>query len=231
LAQQQQQKNMAQLQMQQQQPLMHSPPFQPNVPAHGFPQPQPPQGPSPQAPMSKGPQQPSAPVVTQGLGSPVPFNNHVRTNSSGSPHMGMIPATPMEGAGLGVNHAAEHGKLSPMKEGGTTTLGPLTVEQLIHNDKKQVLWFSAPPLDVIPVPKPHHSVEYLAKKQKLSKDRSFQSNRTTTSVVLATTANDRAALELEQMASLAENALPVVLQGLDALKEQLSADVKVIQSN
>lgn len=220
---------MAQLQMQQQQPLMHSPPFQPNAPPHGFPQPPPPQGPSPQAPMSKGPPMPPAPVVAQGLGSPVPFNNHVRSNSSGSPHVGMIPATPMEGAGMGlsgVNHAAEHGKLSPMKEGGTTSLGPLTVEQLVHNDKKQVLWFSAPPLDVIPIPKPHHSVEYLAKKQKLSKG-SSPSKRTTTSVVLATRTQDT--LE-EQMASL-ENALPVVLQGLDALKEQLSADVKVIQSN
>ncbi|KAF9399399.1 hypothetical protein BGZ94_005738 [Podila epigama] len=120
----------------------------------------------------------------------------------------------------------------------------MTVEQFTHNEKKQVLWFSAPPLDVVPVTKPHHSVEYLAKKQKLTHDARKtggndnsstaskpRSESTSVEKVDGGRQSGNEALNLEQMKAFAENALPVVLHGLDALKDQLNADIKVIQSN
>ncbi|KAI8602875.1 hypothetical protein EDD21DRAFT_370595 [Dissophora ornata] len=205
---QQQQKNMVQLQMQQQQPQHHqhlqqqqqqqpgmqSPPFQQQAPVsvsspQQFQKPLPQQQhqtpiPSQQQIPQQQQQQPQQQQQQQPqLGSPVPFNSHVRTNSVGSPHVagvggvaapGVALGTPLEGSGLGLSglnvnvNVADHGRLSPaQKEGAPTVLPPKAIELFAHNDKGHVLWFAGPPLDVVPLPKPHHSVEYLAKKQKL----------------------------------------------------------------
>lgn len=82
-------------------------------------------------------------------------------------------STPMEGTGLALANlsvnvnTADHGRISPaLKDGASALLSPKTAELFARNDKG-VLWFAGPPLDIVPLPKPHHSVEYLAKRQKL----------------------------------------------------------------
>lgn len=153
-------------------------------------------------------------------------------------------STPMEGAGLGlVNlnvNTAEHGRISPALKDGTV-LPPKAVELFARNDKG-VLWFAGPPLDVVPLPKPHHSVEYLAKRQKLQNGKARgasdsngssraneakSSNQVANGIHVPATATATAAVPDLNM----DEVLPIVVHGLEALKEQLNRDVQVIQSN
>ncbi|KAF9993526.1 hypothetical protein BGZ80_008116 [Entomortierella chlamydospora] len=148
--------------------------------------------------------------------------------------------TPLEGAGLGLTgmnvniNIADHGRVSPaLKEGASTTLPPKAVEVFAHNDKGQVLWFAGPPLDLVPLPKPHHSVEYLAKRQKLRSGKahrlSLPNGISVAGSTTTTTVKD--VNGFHGVSDNVEETLPVILQGLEALKDQLNMDVQIIQSS
>jgi hypothetical protein len=140
---------------------------------------------------------------------------------------------------------ADHGRLSPaVKEGSTTVLAPKTIDLFAHNDKGHVFWFAGPPLDVIPLPKPHHSVEYLqAKRQKLqngktSSSTSVQSQQRRKDVNSTLPIGDGALVNgfghgegAPLSATSSEDALPVVIVGLEALGAQLKQDVQTIQAS
>ncbi|KAF9118136.1 hypothetical protein BGW39_001455, partial [Mortierella sp. 14UC] len=262
---QQQQIQQAQQHLQQhpQQPAIQSPPFQQ---AHAqIPVPSPPQF---QKPLSQPAPSQQPPTPTQqaqqlpALASPGPFNNnHIRSNSIGSPHTPTAAAavptsaitTPMDAAGLelsGMNvnmNNADHGRLSPVvKEGSATVLAPKTIDLFAHNDKGHVFWFAGPPLDVIPLPKPHHSVEYLqAKRQKLqngkaSSSSSLQHQQRRKDANVTLSVRDVALVNgfghgfgggAPLSAAVGEDVLPVVVVGLEALSDQLKQDVRVIQTS
>ncbi|KAG0006736.1 hypothetical protein BGZ65_004414 [Modicella reniformis] len=185
------------------------------------------------------------------MGSPVPFSNHVRTNSVGSPQLSgasgavtsavAIGATSMEGAGLGLAalnaniNSADHGRISPaLKDGASTLLPPKTAELFARNDKG-VLWFAGPPLDIVPMPRPHHSVEYLAKRQKLQNGKARRTNANGSRAGEGGEVNGingivtAAAIPAPDVN--VDDVLPVVMHGLEALKDQLNRDVQAIQSN
>lgn len=109
-------------------------------------------------------------------------------------------------------------------------LAPKTIDLFAHNDKGHVFWFAGPPLDVIPLPKPHHSVEYFtAKRQKLQNGGAVMSRRKEANGPLAdgvlTNGLHGGAL------SVGEEVLPLVVVGLETLSDQLKQDVQVIQTS
>ncbi|KAG0249876.1 hypothetical protein BG011_008860 [Mortierella polycephala] len=131
-----------------------------------------------------------------------------------------VAGTPLEGAGLGLTgisanlNNTEHGRISPaIKESASTVLSAKAAEMFAHNEKG-VLWFAGPPLDVVPLPRPHHSVEYLAKRQKMQNGKPNRTSLTNDDGTMTMTNNVNDAHELE---APAEEALPAVLHGLQAM--------------
>ncbi|RIB06835.1 hypothetical protein C2G38_2007116 [Gigaspora rosea] len=49
-----------------------------------------------------------------------------------------------------------------------------TAEQFARDDKGRMLWFVTPPIDVIPLPRPVHSIEYLYKREEIKKRKKIQ---------------------------------------------------------
>ncbi|KAG0230183.1 hypothetical protein BGW42_001102 [Actinomortierella wolfii] len=151
--------------------------------------------------------------------------------------------------------AAEHGIQSTpgFREGTTIVIPPKTAEQFVTNDKNQVLWFSGPPIDVVAPPKPHHSASYLAKKQKLDQQRDQEKDQnksqsqsqnqnqsgdhdkqTVPSSAFTFSLEKGASSDTVDAGSVADKAaeasaealLPVVLQGIQVLHNNLKRDVE-----
>ena len=129
---------------------------------------------------------------------------------------------------------ADHGRIAYIKDNIPKLLPPKTVDLFAHNDKGEVLWFASPPLDVITVPKPHHSQEYLARKLK-SRMHPYQHSSQQQQQHQHQQHDQHQQqqfVESRQAVSMLspEETLPVVLQGLEALKDQLSRDTQIIES-
>lgn len=136
-------------------------------------------------------------------------------------------------SGMNVNlNNPDHGRLTPVvKEGSSTVLAPKTIDLFAHNDKGHVFWFAGPPLDVIPLPKPHHSVEYLtAKRQKLQNGKPSSRNMKDVNGPLADNNVLTNGLRGGPL-SADDDVLSVVAVGLEALSDQLKQDVQVIQTS
>lgn len=153
--------------------------------------------------------------------------------TSGTMTPTVATSTPLEGAGLNLANlalsvnTAEHGRISPaLKDAASSVLPPKTAELFARNDKG-VLWFASAPLDIVPMPKPHHSVEYLAKRQKLlnGKSRAVVSNGSRASEmrpVSSSEANGIHGMTTEATAPEfdADDVLPVVVHGLEGKKQK-----------
>ncbi|KAG0303688.1 hypothetical protein BGZ98_006404 [Dissophora globulifera] len=128
-------------------------------------------------------------------------------------------------------NVAEHGRMTPaIKDGVQPMLPPKAVELFVHNDKGNVLWFAGPPLDVVPLPRPHHSVEYLAKRQKLQNGSANRKSVSDTGAGVSVANGVHAGMNGDSAVG-ADEMLPAVIQGLEVLKDQLNRDTQVIHSS